>query len=90
MFDFFAHARKLTTNKEPGNANEYRSAKKDPFGHGLLFIFQDPAGDFVRALEDPASQERENVYNNFFFSHYILSLIDFAKFLVKYEKPFLL
>jgi hypothetical protein len=44
----------------------------------------------VRALEDPASQERENVDNNFFFSHYILSLIDFAKFLVKYEKPFLL
>jgi hypothetical protein len=44
----------------------------------------------VRALEDPASQEREDVNDNFFFGHYILSLIDFAKFLVKYEKPFLL
>lgn len=75
MFDFFAHARKLTTNKEPGNANENGSAKKDPFGHDLLLLFEELINKLFNkrgALKNPASYEYDGVYYEFFGDHYAL------------------
>ena len=74
MLQFLTHAIEFPGYKESRSADEYRGTKKNPFGHGLLFLFQDPAGDFMRALEYPASEVRDHVDYDFFGVHDFLIL----------------